>query len=115
MAAIGTCTWTGATGMKYTYHVFENPPNFSANQDGNYIYTKVVNDVWTPIYIGEGCLSDRCCDNHHKANNIAQKGATHVHAHIGATQAARRAEEKDLLANYPNAYEPSGCNEKLGG
>ncbi len=115
MASTGTCEWAGASGTKYTYHVYTNPPNFNANQDGNYIYTKLVNGFWIPVYIGEGCLSDRCCDNHHKSKDIAKKGATHVHAHKVSGQSTRRAEERDLLANFPNAYEPVGCNEKIGG
>jgi len=107
--------WTGTSGQQYTYFIFNNPPQFNPNQDGNYIYAKVVNKSWVPVYIGEGCLSDRCCDNHHKAEAIRRKGATHVHAHLSGNSLARRVEEMDLLARYVNAYEPAGCNEKLGG
>jgi hypothetical protein len=110
----GTCEWTGASGAKYNYYIFAIPPNFDPNQNGNYIYTKIVNNLWTPIYIGQGDLRDRTT-NHHKANCIASKGATHVHAKLTATEAARKSEEADLLAMYTNAYAPNGCNEKLGG
>lgn len=115
MSHEGTCQWTGASGRHYTYYIYTNPPRFDPDQDGNYIYTKRANNLWTPIYIGEGCLSDRCCDNHHKAAAIKKKGATHVHAHLTNGEKMRRAEEADLLARYTNAYEPTGCNEKIGG
>jgi hypothetical protein len=71
--------------------------------------------MWEPIYIGEGRLADRCCDSHHKAKAIAAKGATHVHAHLNQTLGPRLWEERDLLANFPQAYAPTGCNEKVGG
>jgi hypothetical protein len=116
MADNPTCVWTGASGASYTYHIHNNPPNFNAWQDGNYIYAKKNRDGrWVPIYIGEGDLSARCCDQHHQAQCIARKGATHVHAHLNSLQKARKAEEADLLAHYTNAYAPSGCNEKIGG
>ena len=111
-----SCNWTGASGTKYTYHVYDNPPYFDPNQDGNYIYAKKnEKGLWVPVYIGEGCLSDRCCDAHHQARCIANKGATHVHAHLNRSQLSRRAEESDLLTNYSQAYKPTGCNEAIGG
>jgi hypothetical protein len=32
-----------------------------------------------------------------------------------SVEADRLAEEQDLLAGYPQAYAPTGCNEKIGG
>lgn len=110
-----TCNWTGASGASYVYHIHSNPPYFDPNQDGNYIYAKMIDNLWYPVYIGEGCLTDRCGNLHHKANCIANKGATHVHAHLNPTEAIRKAEERDLLGRYTNAYAPIGCNDKIGG
>jgi hypothetical protein len=109
------CTWQGASGNTYEYTVFNNPPNFNANQEGNYIYTKLVNNTWVPVYIGEGSLSDRCCVKHHQAEAIRAKGATHVHAHLNKDNRQRKAEESDLLKRYLQAYSPIGCNERVGG
>ena len=114
MSSNPTCTWTGASGAKYTYHVRELPVSFKEGQDGNYIYAKTVNGKWHPIYIGQGDLGDRIGPNHHKAQCIASKGATHVHVHLNAKEQDRLDEEADLLANYSQAYEPTGCNEKTG-
>jgi hypothetical protein len=110
-----TCVWVGVSGTLYTYYYHPLPTGFTPNQDGNYIYAKVVNGRWQPIYIGEGDLSARCGDQHHQARSIASKGATYFHEHLNAYAANRRAEESDLLANYPQAYTPIGCNQKIGG
>ncbi len=115
MATNETCDWTGASGKRYTYHVYSLPTSFNVNQNGNYIFAKIVNNRWVPIYIGQGDLGNRISDNHHQAKCIVNKGATHVHVHLNTTESARTAEESDLLASYTNAYAPNGCNEKSGG
>lgn len=107
--------WTGASGTEYKYYVWELPVSFGPNQDGNYIYSKLnQNNKWVPIYIGQGDLKDRT-ENHHRADCIKRKGATHIHVHRNSGGQDRLGEEQDLLAHYANAYEPNGCNEKEGG
>lgn len=108
--------WTGAGGAEYTFFVYALPANPNPGQDGNYIYTKLnASGQWVPIYIGEGDLGERSGPGHHKAACIRQKGATHFHCHLNSDATARRQEETDLLARYTNAYEPSGCNGRVGG
>jgi len=107
--------WTGGSGKGYTYFVYSLPFSCKAAQDGNYIYAKQdAAGGWVPIYIGEGDLNDRA-GNHHQHACITQKGATHFHCHLQASKDARRAEEADLLAGHPSAYQPTGCNERAGG
>jgi len=107
--------WIGTSDERYTYYVWELPASFNANQDGNYIYAKISeNDRWVPIYIGQGDLKDRT-ENHHQALCIARKWATHIHVHLTPDEDDRINEERDLLGNYTNAYQPTGCNEKKGG
>ncbi len=116
MADHPTCDWQGASGKMYTYYIWPRHPNINANQMGNYIYaTTNAQGQWVPVYVGEGDLSVRCTKSHHQQQCINSKGATHVHLHLNATEAGRRAEEQDLLARYTNAYAPTGCNMKLGG
>jgi len=69
---------------------------------------------WVPVYIGQGDLKDRAT-NHHQARCIQQKGATHFHCHKNDLESNRLAEERDLLGNYTQAYQPIGCNERFGG
>lgn len=110
-----TCIWTGASGKEYIYLVYRLPVNFNPNQPGNYIYTRVdADNQWVPIYIGQGDLRDRAT-SHHQADCIRRKGATHFHCHNNAVEQNRLAEESDLLANHPQAYQPTGCNERRGG
>ena len=116
MAEQETCVWTGASGQKYTFYVYALPANLSSGQDGNYIYTKIESGKWKPIYIGQGDLGDRSdIDSHHQSACLKSKGASHFHCHKNASEAARKAEEKDLLTKYTQAYKPTGCNEKEGG
>jgi len=108
----GTYNWIGASGREYIYHIHSLPVNFNLNQPGNYIYAKAnYSYEWIPVYIGQGDLGERISENHHQAECIRAKGATHVHVHLNASEANRVSEEKDLLENYTNAYKPNGCNE----
>jgi len=83
---------------------------------GNYIYCKIEQNYWQPINIGQGDLGIRCTKSHHQIECINSKGATHVHLKLtDGGEAARRAAERDLLANFSQAYVPNGCNQKQGG
>jgi hypothetical protein len=108
--------WIGASGTRYQYAIFpRHPQNIPSGAVGNYIYSKVVNNVWIPIYIGQGDLSVRATKNHHQIECINSKGATAIHMHSNAKESDRLAEERDLLAGHPDAYTPKGCNVKIGG
>jgi hypothetical protein len=115
MANVPSVEWSGASGTKYTYWIYPRNPSIKSGELGNYIYAKVEKNVWVPVYVGQGDISVRCSQAHHKKECIDSKGATHVHMHTNANEAARLAEERDLLGGHPRAYAPSGCNEKLGG
>jgi hypothetical protein len=115
MANENTCVWTGVSGKQYTYWWYTLPHSFKDGVFGNYIYAKIVSNEWVPIYIGEGDLGTRVGPSHHQADCIKRKGATHIHAHTQPDEAVRKAEEAGLLANYPQAYAPTGCNVKTGG
>jgi hypothetical protein len=116
MSDIPTCNWVGASGTSYTYYIYALPASFGPDQPGNYIYAKLNSEgKWVPVYIGEGDLADRSGSGHHKAECIKRKGATHFHCHKNASEENRKKEEADLLLRYTNAYEPDGCNEKVGG
>jgi hypothetical protein len=112
--AIPDLYWVGASGLKYGYWVRELPFSCNPGQDGNYIFCKVVNNFWVPLYMGQGDINDRVNDRlHYKA--AAGKGATHVHVHTNANEIDRASEEQDLLRGHPEAYAPKGCNKKEGG
>jgi len=110
-----TCTWTGASGKMYVYDIHARHPRLPPNEAGNYIYAKMdERRRWVPIHIGEGNLTQRAGTDRRRVDCINVKGATHVHVHVNADRDDREAEVKDLLANFPQAYAPEGCNEEKG-
>lgn len=111
---MATWNWPGASGKTYTYHVHDIYFDPDPKQDGNYIFAKVVNNAWQPIYVGEGDLKTRIAAA--KSDGcVTRKGATHIHEHLNGNAAARKQEESDILAKHPIAYAPTGCNVKPGG
>lgn len=109
-----TASWIGASGKEYVYLIYPIETDFDPDQDGNYIFTKMEDDEWVPVYIGEGDLQDRINDPEHRPCAL-DRGATHLHVHLNPLEDDRTSEERDLLANHPEAYDPPGCNRKLGG
>ncbi len=107
-----TCNWIGKSGKSYLYYVWSLPQTFNNDQNGNYIFAKLVNNLWIPIYIGQGDIGQRVSNYHHKYACILNKGATHVHVHLNSIQMYRESEETDLLGYYTNTFEPIGCNER---
>jgi hypothetical protein len=112
--AIPELYWSGASGTKYGFWSKKLPYSCDPGQNGNYIFTKIVNNIWVPIYIGQGDINERVNDQAHYSCAIG-KGATHVHVHLNSIEADRLAEEQDLLKGHPSVYVPTGCNEKDGG
>jgi len=96
-----THQWVGKSGETYKYHVYELRFSFAANQPGNYIFAKLnALGQWVPQYIGQTKdLKDRLND-HEKEACAKSNGATHIHAHLNRTEAARLAEEKDLIEKH---------------
>src|SRR2546425_927627 len=78
------------------------PFSCDQGQNGNYIFSKVVDKLWIPVYIGQGDINDRVNDRTHY-NAAVGKGATHVHVHTNATEKDRTSEEQDLLRGHPEA------------
>ena len=109
-------TWRGASGDGYTYWVYQIPVAFVTGVEGNYVYSKLENNVWVPLYIGQGDLGVRAnIEKHHQSQCLKSKGATHVHVHTNEREADRTAEECDLLLGHSVAFQPKGCNEKTWG
>ena len=113
MQQLPTCEWTGASGTRYTFHVHVLPARIRADQVGNYIYACWTPERrWQPIYIGEGNLADEASGRHQHAASIRLRGATHFHCHVNPDVDARRREEVDLLARYPDAFKPASEHEE---
>ncbi len=87
MTSLELFNWSGVSGKKYSYISKQLPYDCDPGQNGNYIFTKIVNNVWIPIYIGQGDLKKRINDETHYNCSIG-KGATHVHVHLNSIEAA---------------------------
>src|SRR5260370_30353622 len=101
----------GTAGTKCSFYGYERHPRIIKGQMGGYIYAKIDQNTWLPIYIGQGDIGARCTQSH-QIECIDSKGATHVHLKITADEHIRKSQEQDLLAAYPQAYAPTGCISK---
>jgi hypothetical protein len=115
MAQVEMHSWSGYT-RDYSYEIHSLPYEEETELKGNYIFCKVVDGEWVPIYIGEGIIHNRIKDEDHYTCAI-EKGATHVHVHIHEEDVAkiRDIEQADLLQKHSESYDPKGCNIRRGG
>lgn len=95
-----TCNWPGKSGRTYTYYVYPIGTGFKEDA-GNYIFAKLnASNNWVPQYIGQTKNLNQRLGDHEKEACAKRNGATHIHAHLNAAEAARLAEEKDLIENF---------------
>lgn len=94
-------TWTGASGRTYSLHCHPIGTKY-LDLPGVYIFCKkAANGFWDALYVGE-CDAfcnriDRDLRGHHKFNDVARAGATHICTiHIAGDYAARLDAETDL-------------------
>jgi len=106
--------WRGGSGQQYTYSVYDLDFVPAADQDGNYVFAKEIQNGWEAVYIGQGDMKTRRAA-HLNEGCVTRNGATHFHGHLNRTESAGLAEESDMLDGNPEAYEPTGCNERPGG
>jgi excinuclease UvrABC nuclease subunit len=103
--------WEGASGKKYAFYLHEIGTDYK-DEPGNYIFARLSNNTWVPIYIGEtDSLKDRLYTNltsHHKYDcAVNMNGATHFFTRItSGGEQARLDIETDLV----HAFNPP-CND----
>ncbi len=96
--------WRGISGKLYPYEVRKIGQGFP-NVDGNYIFAKVEDGRWKPVYIGQGNLQQQANLKNRTDKNppcIIDNGATHIHTHRQArtTEEKRKVEEEDLARKW---------------
>lgn len=100
--SIQKVNWQGASGRLYTYLVYRLPAGLDSTQNGNFIFTTVVNGRWVPLHIGEGNLANETNLSRQTLSIwLIDMGATHVHAHINSDHDERIAEAQDLNEAFP--------------
>jgi hypothetical protein len=93
--------WPGKSGRTYRYWFSTFTDTFK-DEGGNYMFVKPhPNGGYLPVYIGVAdSLRDRL-SNHERMADAKRAGATYVMTHTTpAGDAARLAEEKDLIAYW---------------
>lgn len=102
--------WKGRFPNKYKYYIYPLPCTFGPEQLGNYIFARVENKAWVPIFIGCGDLHV-AANFSSEANCARTKGATHFLAHVNGNSHKREQEMEELLKRYTECYKPNGCND----
>ena len=96
-------TWTGKSGSQYEYTVYLMDSTNWSDVPGNYIFAGLSGNVSKPAYIGETQSFKDRLPGHEKKPCAIRNGASHIHAHVNnGGQAARRAEEADLIDALPD-------------
>ena len=106
-----TFSWQGESGSSYAYTVHDLSWRPNEDQDGNYVFAKLVNGIWHAVYIGQGDLQTRY-DAALREGCVTAKSATHYHEHLNSNKAARTQEESDIIAGNPECMSPTGCNDR---
>ena len=104
-----TTEWKGESSTKYKYHVNKISWVPDKEQDGNYIFAKLVRGVWNAVYIGQGDLRKRY-DAALREGCVTEKGATHCHMRLNGNANDRIDEERDLIVGNRECMWPNGCN-----
>jgi len=100
MAQQGTCTWRGKSGKDYTFEVWPANTNFN-DVECVYIYTKLENNSWKCIYVGQTSQLATRLQQHASGTDdndkcIQRSGATYIHVLQLKPESARLNVETDL-------------------
>ena len=91
-----------AGGSTYRHWFLSNPssPLEIKAEAGNYMFVRLTDDGWIPVYIGIADDLRARIPSHERWNDAAGRGATHVMAHTQKNRAKREAEEKVLIMHW---------------
>ncbi len=96
--------WPGKSGNSYRYWFSAFTDTFK-DEGGNYMFVKQIpNGNYLPVYIGQADSLRKRLSNHERFDEAKRLGATIVMTHTTpAGEAARLAEEADLIAYWQSA------------
>jgi hypothetical protein len=92
--------WPGSAGIKLRFWFVDLSLARLIRQPGVYIFVRLTNQGWLPVYIG---IADDLVDrltNHDRWAEAQRLGATHLMAKGLADRAAREAMERHLIGLY---------------
>ena len=81
---------------------------------GNYMFIKLTNQGWVPVYIGIADDLSQRLRAHEMSATAVLFGATHIAAHVQDDLDGRRAEESDLIGRWNPACNTQHRTLKTG-
>ena len=100
MSEIPSTIWTGDSGKRYRYWVYDYPKAFPS-KPGNFMITKILGTGWRPIYIGYTSDLSNYIDSISDLECIERCFATHIHAHFNPDgDEALLTEARDILERW---------------
>ena len=100
MAKLGTITFTGVSGIRYTFEIFAWGQAFNPIGAVYFITKCDGQGNHTSIYVGQTRdLSERF-DNHHKASCFQRHGANRICVLVEGQEKRRLEIETDLIRSY---------------
>jgi hypothetical protein len=110
--------WPGISGRTYAYWILPGLTTSDIQSvPGNYIFVKLANGLWYPLYMGIADNLSARLSNHEVTPQASALGATHVLAHVNRDRQRREFEERDLIARWNpplNTHHRTGPTRKAG-
>ena len=93
--------WRGASNKQYGYWIAPLETEFR-DAPGNFVIAKqTAPHKWAAIYIGETSSLKYGLSDSEKFKKAVDKGATHIHVHVGSiSEHVRKVERIDMIAHY---------------
>lgn len=94
--------WRGQSGEEYTYYIWPRGAQVEEAPPGNFLHVReTAEGVLVPVYIGQSDDLNHRLLNEETYQCVNTHGATQLHLHANYKgEAARKAEEADLLARW---------------
>jgi len=108
MGKEGIQNWSGRSGKTYTFEVWSISSTIFNEVECVYIYTKLVNNYWQYIYVGQTSQLATRLNQHANGDEASDKciqrsGATYLHVLKLKPESSRLDVETDIR-NNPNYY-----------
>lgn len=98
--------WDGISGTTYPFRNYSLYDTEFNEVGCVYIYTKIENNKWVPIYVGQTCHLAQRIDEHatdmcERSNRcILKKNPTNIHVYRLEDEDTRKNVEIDIIRNY---------------
>lgn len=92
-----TCVWTGKSQKQYVFYIYDKATAVPMRQGVYICARRTIDQIWTPLAIGEGDLS---LEDPEIARWAQSPDCTHIHRCLWSREAERLLIKDDLYHNY---------------